>query len=79
MADQQPIALRIDNNGLALIIFTNFTVFVDSFMTTWFVLKNKTSNVRLKICLLSLYIHSEGTLSQIFNLGLNLYFMSKNV
>ena len=27
---------------------------------------------------LKLHIHSEGTLSQIFNLGLSFYFMSKN-
>ena len=31
-----------------------------------------------KFCLLSLHIHSEGTVSQIFNLGLSFYFMSKN-
>ena len=31
-----------------------------------------------KFCVLSLHIHSEGTLSQIFNLGLSFYFMSKN-
>ena len=28
-----------------------------------------------KFCLLSLQIHSEGTMSQIFNLGLSFYFM----
>ena len=31
-----------------------------------------------KFCLVSLHIHSEGTVSQIFNLGLSFYFMSKN-
>ena len=31
-----------------------------------------------KFCLLSLHMHSEGTVSQIFNLGLSFYFMSKN-
>ena len=31
-----------------------------------------------KFCLLSPHIHSEGTVSQIFNLGLSFYFMSKN-
>ena len=31
-----------------------------------------------KLCVLSLHIHSEGTVSQIFNLGLSFYFMSKN-
>ena len=31
-----------------------------------------------KVCVLSLNIHSEGTVSQIFNLGLSCYFMSKN-
>ena len=31
-----------------------------------------------KFCVLSLHIHSEGTVSQIFNLGLRFYFMSKN-
>ena len=31
-----------------------------------------------KFCVLSLHIHSEGTVSQIFNLGLSFYFMSKN-
>ena len=31
-----------------------------------------------KICVLSLHIHSEGTVSQIFDLGLSFYFMSKN-
>ena len=31
-----------------------------------------------KFCLLSLHVHSEGTVSQIFNLGLSIYFMSKN-
>ena len=30
-----------------------------------------------KFCLLSLHIHSEGTVSQIFNFGLSCYFMSK--
>ena len=30
-----------------------------------------------KFCLLSPHIHSEGTVSQIFNLGLSFYFMSK--
>ena len=28
--------------------------------------------------MLSLHIHLEGTMSQIFNLGLSFYFMSKN-
>ena len=32
----------------------------------------------LKICLLSLHTHSEGTVSQFFYLGLSFYFMSKN-
>ena len=31
-----------------------------------------------KFCVLSLHIHSEGTVSQTFNLGLSFYFMSKN-
>ena len=31
-----------------------------------------------KFCLLSHHIHSEGTVSQIFDLGLSFYFMSKN-
>ena len=31
-----------------------------------------------KFCLVSLHINSEGTVSQIFNLGLSFYFMSKN-
>ena len=31
-----------------------------------------------KFCLLSPHIHSEGTVSQIFDLGLSFYFMSKN-
>ena len=31
-----------------------------------------------KFCLLSPYIHPEGTVSHIFDLGLSLYFMSKN-
>ena len=31
-----------------------------------------------KFCLHSLHIHSEGTVSQIFNIGLGFYFMSKN-
>ena len=31
-----------------------------------------------KFCLVSLHIHAEGTVSQIFNLGLGFYFMSKN-
>ena len=31
-----------------------------------------------KFCVLSLHIHPEGTVSQIFNLGLSFYFMSKN-
>ena len=31
-----------------------------------------------KFCLLSPDIHSEGALSQSFNLGLSFYFMSKN-
>ena len=30
------------------------------------------------MCLHSLHIYSEGTVSQIFNLGLSSYFMSKN-
>ena len=32
----------------------------------------------LKLCLLSLHIYSEETVSQFFNLGLSFYFMSKN-
>ena len=32
----------------------------------------------LKFRFLSLHIHSEGTVSQIFDLGLGFYFMSKN-
>ena len=32
----------------------------------------------LTFCLLSPHIHSEGTVSQMFNLGLSFYFMSKN-
>ena len=32
----------------------------------------------LKFCLLSTDIHLEGTMSQIFYLGLSFYFMSKN-
>ena len=31
-----------------------------------------------KFCVLSLHIHPEGKVSQIFNLGLSFYFMSKN-
>ena len=31
-----------------------------------------------KFCLLSPHIRSEGTMSQIFHLGLSFYFMSKN-
>ena len=31
-----------------------------------------------KFCVLSLHIHLEETMSQIFNLGLSFYFMSKN-
>ena len=31
-----------------------------------------------KFCVLSLHIHPEGNVSQIFNLGLSFYFMSKN-
>ena len=31
-----------------------------------------------KFCLLSLQVHSEGTVSQIFTLGLSFYCMSKN-
>ena len=31
-----------------------------------------------KFCLHSPHIHSEGTMSQIFNLGFSFYFMSKN-
>ena len=34
--------------------------------------------IDLKFCLLSLHIHSEGTVSQIFDLGLSFHFMSKN-
>ena len=30
-----------------------------------------------KFCVLSLHIHSEGTVSQIFNLGLSFYFFVK--
>ena len=30
-----------------------------------------------KLCLHSLHIHSEGTVSQILNIGLGFYFMSK--
>ena len=32
----------------------------------------------LKFCFLILLTHSEGTVSQIFHLGLSFYFMSKN-
>ena len=32
----------------------------------------------LKFCVLSFHIHSDGTVSQIFDLGLSFYFMSKN-
>ena len=34
--------------------------------------------IAYKFCVLSLHIHSEGTVSQIFNLGLSFYLMSKN-
>ena len=39
---------------------------------------SKTIYKDFKFCLLSLHIHSEGTVSQIFNLGLSFYFMPKN-
>ena len=32
---------------------------------------------RLQICLFTLYTHLEGTVFQIFNLGLSFYFMTK--
>ena len=31
-----------------------------------------------KFCVLSLHTHSEGTVSQIFDIGFSFYFMSKN-
>ena len=34
--------------------------------------------IDVKFCLLSPQTHSEGTVSQIFHLGLSFYFMSKN-
>ena len=34
--------------------------------------------IDFRFCLLSPHIRSEGTVSQIFNLGLSFYFMSKN-
>ena len=34
--------------------------------------------INLKFCLVILHIDSEGTVSQIFYLGLSFYFMSKN-
>ena len=36
------------------------------------------AHTNFKFCLLSTHIRSEGTVSQIFYLGLSFYFMSKN-
>ena len=51
-------------------MFVNYFFNVDSFITTQF--------KEFKFCLLGPHTHSEGTTSQIFDLCLSFYFMSKN-
>ena len=62
--------MKYQNNGSKNLIFDkNFLNVLFSITMAY---------INLKFCLHSLHIHSEGTVSQIFNIGLGFYFMSKN-
>ena len=62
--------MKYENNNSKDLIFDK--IFLNVHCSKTIAYKN------FKFCLLSLNIHSEGTVSQIFNLGLSFYFMLKN-
>ena len=62
--------MRYQNNKSKNIIFDN--IFLNFHFSITIACKD------FKLCLLSPYIHSEGTASQISDLGLSCYFMLKN-
>ena len=62
--------MKYENNKSKYLIFEKIFLNVHYSITIAY--------IDFKFCLLSLHIHSEGTVSQIFNLGLSFYFMSKN-
>ena len=57
-----------NNNSKILFFDNNFNVYFSVTM----------AYTDFKFCFHSLHTHSEGTASQIFNLGLGFHFMSKN-
>ena len=62
--------MKYQNNGSENLIFDN------NFLNVHFSITM--AHRDFKFCLYSLHIHSEGTVSQISNIGLGCYFMSKN-
>ena len=62
--------MKYQNNKSKNIIFDKIFLNVHFSITTAY--------KDFRFCLLSLHIHLEGTVSQIFNLGLSFYFMSIN-
>ena len=62
--------MKYENNKSKNLIFDKI------FLKVHFSITIAYTNIKFR--LLSLHIHSEGTVSQIFNLGLSFYFMSKN-
>ena len=62
--------MKYQNNKSNNLIFDNIFLNVHSSITS--------AHKDFKFCLLSPYIHFEGTVSQILNSGHSFYFMSKN-
>ena len=62
--------MKYQNNGSKNLIFDK------NFLNVRFSITM--ANRDFNFCLYSLHVHSEGTVSQIFNIGLGFYFMSKN-
>ena len=62
--------MKYEDNKYKNLIFDNI------FLNVYFSITNSYKD--FKFCLFRPHIHSEGTVSQIFNLGLSFYFMSKN-
>ena len=62
--------MKYEDNKLKKLIFDN--IFLNVYFSITISYKD------FKFCLLRLHIHPEGTVSQIFNLGLSFYSMSKN-
>ena len=62
--------MKYQNNGSKNLIFDK------NFLNVHFSITMACKNS--KFCLHSLHIHSEGIVSQIFNIGLGFYFLKKN-